>query len=215
MEGDVVCQERCFQVFNPGPLTAAANQNCSGCAGFVIPFGHTPNTLDEFMKKWSEMASALKAAEDPHGYHLHHSADSFQLYIDVVVLLRQGVFKNALDAETKLGEFHINRKKLAKVQTWWGENAESDLKEVPVQFLSGRTHKGTLTPAQKRDVLKHVEVMQRSNCVFSSKDLKKCIWRFYLVNIGAVRADDSVDWHLYEQYEKSKDLHSAPRAYIA
>ena len=124
-------------------------------------------------------------------------------------LLRANVFKNALRAEEGLPAYRVGRKKLARVISWLDENPDDDLKDVPTEFLPGRTHQGALTAQQKRDLLKHVEIMQRSNVAFTATDIKKSMFRFYLVNLGVVQAGCNPDWSEFEKYEKDRSMHEA------
>ena len=172
-----------------------------------------PASLDAFHKKWSSLKAKLCKAQDARTYLLQRDDVSFQLYVDIASLIRAGIFNSALAAENGLPEYHISRKKLARVERWWQENPKDDLQATPACFKQGRTHKGALTKAQKRDLLQHVRIMQRSNCTFTAKDAKKCMWRYYLLNIGAAKAEEMPDWSEFAKYEADKNMDNVPMAF--
>lgn len=129
--------------------------------------------------------------------------------------MQEGVLKNALAAEQALQHFHINRKKVKAVQEWLKDNPDHDVRECPQAFTPGRAYPGTLTLNQRKDLLKHVEIMQRSNCTFTAKDVQKAMWRFYMLNIGAVRSGDALDWSEFEQYEREKNMVNVYKHWLA
>ena len=122
-------------------------------------------TLAEFQSKWGYVAKALQKVPAK-TYYLQNYEVAFQLYVDIVNLLSEEVFDSAAAAARALPEFHINRKKVSATQTWLDENPGADLSECPGPFAPGRTFPGALSIEQKRDLHKHVIVMQRSNCPF-------------------------------------------------
>ena len=135
-------------------------------------------SLADFQQKWQDFKQGLGNAANAHVYHLANYEDSFFLYVDVVVLLRLGVFPSAVAAEQELSDWSVNRKKISAVSKSLSESGNEVPLEVPAEFSAGQAHRGALTLQQKKDLLTHVQVMQRSNCVFTSKDAKKAMWKY-------------------------------------
>lgn len=92
------------------------------------------------------------------------------MYLDVAALWQQGVFESAKGAVEALGDMHLNRKKVAAVQRVMDTSDKKTFQDVPAEFLCGRTHRGLLNETQKQDLLTHVQVMQKSNTVFTKQD---------------------------------------------
>lgn len=69
--------------------------------------------------------------------------------IDVVFVLRLGVFKHATEAARSLASFHVNRKKVTAVQEWWDASPHADLRQCPQQFVPGRAFQAVALRATK------------------------------------------------------------------
>lgn len=150
-------------------------------------------SLAAFQRKWREFKLALSNADNSHVYHLANYEESFFMYVDVVALLRLGVFDSAAAAERSLTDFSINRKKVGAVCKWLQNHGNEVPTDCPPDFTAGKAHQGALTLQQKKDLLTHVQVMQKSNCVFTSKDAKKAMWRYLglIVSFFCYRGDQS------------------------
>ena len=134
-------------------------------------------SLEGFAQKWKQFRQGLQGAQNSNVFHLANWHDSFFLYADIVSLVRLRVFDTALAAEQALKEYCVNRKKISNVQKWLEANGNTLPEEVPPEFCARKVHKGVLTLKQKEDLLTHVKVMHRSNCVFTSRDAKKSMWK--------------------------------------
>ncbi len=157
-------------------------------------------SLQSFRTKWAPVSEAMSQLEDPAKWHICNADLSFQIYADVARLLHKDTWQSAVAAAKDLPELHLNRKKISKVSSMLSADASS-LDTTPMQFLPGRQGKGYLTDAQKRDLLRHVEFMQRSNFRFSAADCMKAMYRYWLLNTGRVKTkDEPTNWDLYTEH---------------
>ena len=171
-------------------------------------------SLERFEEKWSSTAKGLAKCQDAASYMIQHYEEAFLMYVDAASLLRAKVFKDALSAQKRLHKFHLNRKKLSAVQKWLDANPDHPLTECPPEFLPGRHCRGALTMSQKRDLLKHVQIMQASNCTFGALDARKCMFRYFLINIGVADADTTLDWSEFEEYRKGNSMQQVYRGWM-
>lgn len=97
-------------------------------------------SFKDFERKWREFKQGLREAENSHVYHLANYEDSFYMYADVVSLLQLNVFDSAVDAERRLKDYAVNRKKVSAVRKYLDQHGESPPAEVPAEFCAGKTH---------------------------------------------------------------------------
>ena len=160
------------------------------------------SSLPAFRKRWRWLQSKLQKGAGTSQVYLLNSQDTYLMYLDVVSLLAAGVCNGEAAALAReLDGFHINRNKIASVRQHL-EDCKAKSKDyhcAPPRFCAGRHGTGVLTLPQKRDVLRWVQLMSRSNRALQPREIQEAMLRMYLCNTGFVDASDGreVAWESF------------------
>ncbi|CAE7565729.1 unnamed protein product, partial [Symbiodinium sp. CCMP2592] len=170
-------------------------------------FDSRVETVAQFKKRWTFLKPELKKATS--AAFLRNARDLHLLYLDVVHLLALGNWNGEVaKAVEALQDWRVNRKKIRRMQTFCNELPESeDPNMLPPDFCVGRHGDGLLNNQQKSDLVRHVTLCALSNQPLSVGDIKKAMFKFYLVNRNIVDASSAAvtPWEDYKLYERSME----------
>jgi hypothetical protein len=87
--------------------------------------------------------------------------------------------------------------RLGLVMNWLREGEAVSANSLPVEFMVGKPSPGRLNDQQHWDLLRHVQMCERSNRPLSKQAVLQNIWKFVLFNKGLVSPLREIDWDGY------------------
>ena len=164
------------------------------------------DSVEEFHSRWSYLRDQLPP-RNAHVFALRHVQEFHQLYLDVVALIDKEIFPNAKEASKSLSAYRINRNKLTKTQDFLEKCVESSKNPNWAPKGPGKHGLGLLTIPQKKDILRHVTAMALSNKSLFPFEIKHCMFKMHLVNIGIVPSSDATDvpYDLFTDFAPNMD----------